>query len=66
MPAKQKIYSKKPTYNTWVGEATDDELIDAITRYQQEVKSNPDYLTYNEILDLSTIRGINSFVNQIG
>lgn len=58
MPAKHNIDSKNNLITTtWSGEPTDSEMIDAITKYQQEIKSNPDYLAYNEIVDLSEVRG---------
>ncbi|MCK4838593.1 MAG: hypothetical protein KAS94_07290 [Desulfobulbaceae bacterium] len=58
MPAKHDIDSKNNLITTtWHGEATDSEMIDAINKYQQEIKSNPDYLVYNEIVDLSEVGG---------
>jgi hypothetical protein len=54
MPAFHKIESDlKLITTTWSGEATDSELIDALTKYQQDIKSNPDYCFYNEIVDFS-------------
>jgi len=59
MPAKHNInLNNNLIITTWVGEATDNELIDAITRYQREIKTKPDYLAYNEIVDLRKIEGI--------
>ena len=59
MPAKHNIDSKnKLITTTWSGEASDDELIDAITKYQREIKGNPDCLVYNEIVDFSRVKGL--------
>ncbi len=43
----------------WTGEATDNEFIDALVKYQDEVKSRAEYIHYSEILDLSGIESFN-------
>ena len=54
MPAQHKIDNNKRLITTiWLGEAVDGELIDALTKYQREIKSQPDYFSYNEIVDFS-------------
>jgi hypothetical protein len=56
MPALHKVdKSAKLLITTWSGEATDSEFIDAFSKYQQEIRSQPDYSSYNEILDLSKV-----------
>ena len=56
MPAKHNIDNKNKLITTaWSDTATDSELIDALTKYQREIKINPDYQAYNEILDLREI-----------
>jgi hypothetical protein len=54
MPALHKIDNDIKLITTiWSGEATDTELINALLKYQQEIKSHPDYCSYNEIVDFS-------------
>jgi len=54
MPAKHDIdNAKKLILTIWRGEASDNELIAAMTRYQQEIRCNSDYQLYNELLDFS-------------
>jgi|ERR1700690_4345168 len=54
MPARHKIDDNKRLITTvWFGEAVDSELIDALTKYQRDIKSQPDYFAYNEIVDFS-------------
>ena len=54
MPALHKIDNDmKLITTTWSGEAVDSELIDALTKYQQDIKSKPEYCSYNEIVDFS-------------
>jgi hypothetical protein len=53
MPAQHKIDSDiKLIYTIWSGEATDSDLIDALTKYQ-DIRSQADYCRYNEIVDFS-------------
>jgi hypothetical protein len=59
MPAHHAIDNdKKLITTTWTGEAVDNELIDALTKYQVDIRSRPEYHTYNDIVDFSTV---NSF-----
>jgi len=59
MPAQHKIdNSMKLITTTWTGEATDRELIDALLKYQHDIRSQPDYCSYDEILDFSTASSI--------
>lgn len=54
MPAEHKIdHNARIIVTTWTGVATDGELIDALLKYQEEIKGEPDYRAYNEMLDLS-------------
>ncbi len=54
MPALHQIDSDiKVITTTWYGDATDGELVDALTKYQQEIRSQADYYSYNEIVDFS-------------
>jgi hypothetical protein len=40
---------------TWNGDAIDNDLIEALKKYQVEIQNTPDYLDYNEIVNLSNI-----------
>jgi predicted HAD superfamily Cof-like phosphohydrolase len=52
MPAQHNIDNNRRLIATlWFGEAVESELIEALTKYQQDIKSQPDYFTYNEIVD---------------
>jgi hypothetical protein len=54
MPAQHKIDDHNKIITTiWSGEATDSELFDAVLKYQQDIKSRPEYRSYNEIADFS-------------
>jgi hypothetical protein len=54
MPAQHTIDNNIRLITTsWSGEAVDSELIDALTKYQRDIKSQPDYSSYNEIVDFS-------------
>ena len=70
MPAQHTIDNKNNVITTtWSDTATDSELIDALTRYHREIKSNPDYQAYNEILDLrevGTIKLTTAGIQRIG
>ena len=55
MPAQHYIdNSMKLITTTWIGRATDSELIDALAKYQRDIRSRPEYYSYDEILDFST------------
>ena len=70
MPAKHNIDDKnKLITTTWSDTATDGELIDALIKYHREIRSNPDYHSYNEILDLrevGTIKLTTEGIQRIG
>ncbi len=70
MPAKHNIDNKnKLITTTWSDTATDSELIDALTKYHREIKNNPAYQAYNEILDLrevGTIKLTTEGIKRIG
>jgi len=58
MPAEHRIDTgNKIIVTTWSGEAGDSDLIDSLTRYQQEIRSRADYHSYDEILDFSQANG---------
>ncbi|MFA7383548.1 MAG: hypothetical protein WC001_08860 [Desulfurivibrionaceae bacterium] len=61
MPAIHKIDNDLKIITTiWSGEVVDGELIDALSKYHQDIrKSSPSYCFFNEILDLSTAGDIN-------
>jgi len=59
MPAHHTIDdTKKLITTTWSGEAVDNELIAALTKYQQDIRSQSQYYSFNDIVDFSTV---NSF-----
>jgi hypothetical protein len=54
MPALHKIDNDIKLITTiWSGEVTDSQLIDALTKYQQDIRSRADYFCYNEIVDFT-------------
>ncbi len=54
MPARYTIDDdRKLITTTWHGPASEEELIEALSRYQVEIKLRPPYLFYDEILDFS-------------
>ncbi|NWF39802.1 STAS/SEC14 domain-containing protein [Mariprofundus sp. NF] len=44
---------------TWSGKASDNDFIDALTSYQQEIKGHLDYQLFNELLDFRHITDLN-------
>jgi len=59
MPAIHKVDSKaKLLITTWEGEAHDVEFIEAIKKYQNDIQNHPDYINYNEVVDLSNVTGM--------
>ncbi len=50
---------RKLICTVWTGEADDDGFIAALVRYQNEIKSRPEYRHYDEILDLCGITSFN-------
>jgi hypothetical protein len=60
MPVVHKIDDDAKLITTiWSGDAVDSELLDALAKYQQNIKSLPVYASYNEIVDF---RGANYFL----
>ena len=56
MPIKHHINHESHLILTSVmGEASDVEFIHAIEKYQKDIKNRPDYLNFNEIVDLSAV-----------
>ncbi len=54
MPAQHKIdHNARLITTIWFGEAVDNELIDALTKYQRDIKNQSNYFSYNEIVDFS-------------
>ena len=47
------------------GEVCDTELIDAIKKYQQDIQYNPDYINYNEVVNLTGITDIKLSIEEI-
>ena len=59
MPAKHHIENKAQLIITrWSGEAIDIDFIEAIKKYQRDIQTHPDYINYNEVVDLSKITNI--------
>lgn len=59
VPATHHIdFNAKLIVTTWEGNATDIELIDAITQYQQDLQVNPEYIEFNEVADFSRVDSI--------
>lgn len=54
MPVLHKIDDDAKLITTiWSGDAVDSELLDALAKYLQNIKSLPLYASYNEIVDLT-------------
>lgn len=52
MPAEHKIdANKRLIITTWTGEVTDGDLIKALSAYQETIRSRPEYVTFDEIVD---------------
>jgi len=59
MPAHHTIDNRnKLIVTTWDGDVVDIDLIEALTKYQQDIQCHPHYLGYNEIVDFSEVRKI--------
>ena len=59
MPVKHHIDNKaKLIFTTWEGEAIDIEFIEAIKKYQNDIQSQPEYIDYNEVVNLSKVTNI--------
>ena len=56
MPANHYIDNKRQLIvTTWEGEARDIEFIEAIKKYQKDIQNHPDYINFNEIVNLSGV-----------
>lgn len=59
MPANHYIDNKAELIvTTWEGEANDVDFIEAIKKYQKYIQNQPDYISYNEIVNLSGVTDI--------
>jgi hypothetical protein len=66
MPALHKIDDDIRLITTiWCGEASDSELIDALLKYQRDIKGRFGYSSYNEIVDFSNASGFTLSTNGI-
>ena len=58
MPANHYVDTKRQLIiTTWEGKAHDIEFIEAIRKYQKDIQSHPDYINFNEIVNLSGVTG---------
>ena len=58
VPATHYIENdKRIIFTIWQGDASDDDLISALQRYQSDIKSNPEYANYNELVNLLQVTG---------
>lgn len=59
MPAKHHIDTQsRLIITTWEGDAVDNDFIEALKKYQQDIKSNSEYIGFNEIVNLTKISRI--------
>lgn len=70
MSADHHIDSKNQLIvTTWEGEANDDELIEALMKYQKDIQCHPDNIGYNELVDftkVTTIKFTTKGIKEIG
>lgn len=60
MPATHHIDNESQLIlTTWEGEATDSEFIEALKKYLDEIQSDPEYIYYNEIVNLTKATPMN-------
>ncbi len=56
MPVQHSIdHSTKIITTTWSGEAADIELIEALLKYQQNIKNQSEFCSFSEIVDFRTV-----------
>ena len=56
MPAQHHIDDQEKIIVTkWIGEATDDRLLSALNKYQNEIQNDTRYVGYNEIVDFRDV-----------
>jgi hypothetical protein len=59
MPAVHNIdHNRKLIITTWDGEPTVQDLASALNKYRKEIKELPEYIQYDELVDLSSIGGV--------
>lgn len=59
MPANHHIDNDaRLIITTWEGEALDIDFIEALKKYQQDIQCHPDYINYNELVNLQGITNI--------
>ena len=59
MPAKHAIDNEAQLIiTTWEGDAVDIEFTEALVKYQEDIQTNPEYATYNEIADFREVTSI--------
>ena len=59
MPANHHIDNNNQIIvTTWEGEARDIEFIEAIKKYQNNIQNHPNYINYNEVVDLSKVTSL--------
>jgi len=59
MPAKHNIDDKsKLLITTWIGEANDREMIEAMAKYQKDIRSKPAYKDFHEIVDFTQVTDV--------
>ena len=60
MPATHHIDNEsRLILTTWEGEATDFEFIEALKKYLDDIQSDPEYIYYNEIVNLTEATPVN-------
>ena len=59
MPAKHRIDNDaKLIITTWEGDAVDTDFTEALLKYQEDIRKNPEYASYNEIADFRAVTSI--------
>lgn len=66
MPAEHTIDKQRQLIiTTWEGKVQDVEFIDALKKYQNEIQNQPEYMAFNEIVNLSGATGYKISVDGI-
>lgn len=59
MPAIHEIDNpRRLILTTWEGEAHNIEFIESLKKYQNDIQNHPDYINYNEVVNLSKVTSI--------
>lgn len=59
MSAKHHIDNENNLlFTVWEGDASESEFIDVLKKYQADIQCDPDYVHYNEVLDLGNAANI--------